>query len=277
MVEVEYKMDLTPKIIENEMYEAASRYTRGKARHYLGMSQIGAKCGRALWYAFRGFTPTPCAGQLKMIFSLGDKVEDEIVKWLTMAGYNVTDRQHEFLELNGFFKGHWDGLIEGGVIENPCVLEIKSMNSANFISTGKQGIKKAKPIYYCQVQCYMHYAKLSRALFVVMNKDNCAIYTEFIDYDFNMFKIIENRAIQIISSKDPPQGLPKDDFSCCNCSFGSLCLDGTAPQTEKTCGTCEFIRPYLENGIPAFGCAKHRKKITKWGSFCEDWEYIYKK
>ena len=66
----------------SDMYEAAANYERGPKRNYLGMSQIGKPCGRALWYSFRGFTPSAIDGQLKMIFSLGDRVEEEVIKWL---------------------------------------------------------------------------------------------------------------------------------------------------------------------------------------------------
>ena len=37
-----------------DMYEAAERSRRAEIRNYLGMSGIGDRCARKLWYQFRG-------------------------------------------------------------------------------------------------------------------------------------------------------------------------------------------------------------------------------
>lgn len=62
-----------------DMYEAAERSRRAETRNYLGMSGIGDRCARKLWYEFRGYSPRLLEGRSIMIFDLGNRVEDAVV------------------------------------------------------------------------------------------------------------------------------------------------------------------------------------------------------
>ena len=258
-----------PYPIINEMYEAAAKYERGPARNYLGMSQIGSPCGRALWYGFRGFTPSAIEGRAKMIFSLGDRVEEEVIKWIELAGYRVTDRQRTLVGVNGFFRGHWDGLIEG-ISSSLHILEIKSANTKRFKAYEAQGIKDLSPQYYCQVQCYMGYSGYEKALFVVMNKDNCELYTERIKFSKADFAMIETRARNIIYSNEAP---PKAADNCQYCGYHELCEAGSYVQTNSTCGTCKH---FVIKGEKMY-CTLRKGTIPAehWGKCCGSWSYIY--
>lgn len=254
--------------IVNEMYEAAAKESNG-GRHYLGMSEIGKSCSRALWLSFRGYTPSAIEGKAKMIFSLGNCVEDEVIKWLDLAGYKVTDRQREFLEVNGYFRGHWDGCIEG-ISSKPHVLEIKSANDSRFKSYQNLGVKAVSPEYYAQVQCYMGYSGLKRALFVIMNKNNCDLYTERVYYSKEDFVALEEKAKDIIGRVFPPEPLPEDRPVCEYCRFKFICRQAEGyVQKQRTCGTCIECIPKQMSML----CTRYQQTIKKWGMACPEWKF----
>ena len=229
--------------VVNEMYEAASA-SRDSPRSYLGMSQIGERCARKLWYAFRGYSSAPLAGRAAMIFDLGNRVEAAVLHWLAAAGYRVEDAQREFSAHAGLFRGHCDGIIHG-VSSRPHILEIKSANERRFKAFQSEGIRAVSPVYYCQAQCYMGYAGLERALFVVMNKNTCELYAERVYFSREDFEALHARAYAIITANNPPARLPEHregpeqgTQSCAWCDFHAVCLSGEAVQTEPSCGCC---------------------------------------
>lgn len=238
-------MVMTPAQIRivNEMYEAASA-SRDSPRNYLGMSRIGERCARKLWYAFRGYSPAPLEGRAAMIFDLGNRVEDAVLHWLDAAGYRVEDAQREFSAHAGMFRGHCDGIIHG-VTSRPHILEIKSANDRRFKAFQREGIRSVSPVYYCQAQCYMGYAGLERALFVVMNKNTCELYAERVHFSREDFEALHARAHAIITANDPPERPPdhrdsagEDAQICAWCDFHAVCLSGEAVQTVPSCGCC---------------------------------------
>jgi hypothetical protein len=95
------------------------------------MSAIGDNCARKLWLSFRGYTPLPLDGRVLMLFRFGDRVEEEIIYHLRLAGYSVEGQQESFADHDGWFKGHADGIIHG-VTRQQHILEIKSCNANKF-------------------------------------------------------------------------------------------------------------------------------------------------
>lgn len=198
------------------------------------MSRIGERCARKLWYAFRGYSPAPLEGRAAMIFDMGDRVEDAVRHWLDAAGYRVEDAQREFSVHAGMFRGHCDGIIHG-VTSRPHILEIKSANDRRFKAFQREGIRSVSPVYYCQAQCYMGYAGLERALFVVMNKNTCELYAERVHFSREDFEALHARAHAIITANDPPERPPdhrdsagEDAQICAWCDFHAVCLSGEA-------------------------------------------------
>lgn len=252
------------------MYEAASRFRKGKdIRHYLGMSGIGDKCARKIWYGFRGYTPTSLEGRVQMIYSLGDAVEKEVLRWLELAGYEVTDTQRTFEALNGHFRGHCDGVIHG-ITRQPHILEIKSASASRVKAFQTGTVAKVAPTYYAQVQCYMGYSGLERALFVVMNKNTCELYTERVHFDEHVFRAIEERARTIINSNvEPERAWEQGSRECSMCEYSGHCWSSPYLQTHKTCGTCASC--HIEN-LEA-RCERHNRLIEKWGKACPDWVF----
>lgn len=257
--------------ISENMYEAATRYRKEQGqRRYLGMSGIGGWCSRKIWYGFRGYQPKEIEGRTQMIFSLGSAVEAEVIKWLRGAGYQVDGQQDEFTALNGFFRGHCDGIIHG-VEEQPMILEIKSASAARTKAFKTSGIPANSSEYYAQVQCYMGYSGLRKAVWVVMNKDTCEIYTELCEYNEEDFKKIETKAQNIISANTVPDRMCEQPGRECGwCDYYGHCWNSPYIQSVHTCGTC--INCKFNGLMPV--CLKYNKEIKHWGACCDAWEFI---
>lgn len=231
------------------------------------MSGIGNPCSRAIWYAFRGYSPLPLDGRAAMIFDMGNRVEDAVIHWVTEAGYDITDRQLAFSAHNGFFRGHCDGVIHG-ITERPHILEIKSANAKKFKAFKDNGIAAVSPEYAAQVQCYMGYGGFERALWIVMCKDNCEIYTERAYFVREEFERLDKKALGIITAQDAPDPEP---HMCEWCGFRMWCKSpDEAIQSKSTCGTCVSLKMGLEPE-----CVRHKVKIKTWGISCQDWYPAY--
>ncbi len=256
-------------IVEN-MYEAASRYRKEQGqRTYLGMSGIGGWCSRKIWYGFRGYQAKEIEGRTQMIFSLGSAVEDEVIKWLRGAGYQIDGQQGEFSAVNGFFRGHCDGVIQG-VEDQPMILEIKSASASRTKAFKASGIPANSSEYYAQVQCYMGYSGLRKAVWVVMNKDTCELYTEVCEYNEADFKAIEAKAQTIIMANEPPDRMcDRPGRECEWCDYYGHCWTPPYIQTVRTCGTCSNCR---FDGLQPV-CTKENKAINHWGTFCDGWSF----
>lgn len=261
--------------IANEIYEAAAD-TFGEHRSYLGMSQIGLPCERALWLQFRGFTSHPPDGRVNMIFRLGQLIEDEVICLLKKAGYQVDSQQKTFVAHNGHFRGHCDGIIYR-VTSVPHILEIKSANDRNFRAFSDHGIRNTNPAYYCQAQCYMGYSGLNRALFVVENKNTCKIYTERIYLNKFDFNNLHQRAYRIITTNElPKKQFAEDSVFCQWCNYRLQCwYPEEVIMKNRVCGTCHYLWWLkLEKWCRH---PDHSFKILQWGLGCSDWENIFEK
>lgn len=259
-----------PDRVAEAMYEAASRWRKDSGvRSYLGMSGIGGTCRRKIWYGFRGYTPTALEGRVQMIFSMGDAVELQTLRWLEQAGYRITDRQRSFELLNGLLRGHCDGIIEG-VTSRPHILEIKSASASRFKLFKDNGICETSPEYAAQVQMYMGCAGLDRALFVVMNKNTCEILTERVHFQKREFDALVEKAREIISADVEIKAYGKDSRECGMCDYRMHCWHAPYIQEAPTCGTCFHC---AFHGIAPW-CRKHDHDILKWGMACPDWEFL---
>lgn len=194
-----------------------------KPRNYLGMSEIG-DCARKLWLKFHvGAVDVPTPRMMRL-FGLGDMIEARVVKELKAAGFKISGRQKPFKDFKGKFKGHCDGIVEGlPESSKPHILEVKSANDKNFELFQKKGVKGQSFKYWAQVQCYMGYAKLERAIIIIESKNTSDRYQERIHFDKDSFESLKAKAGAIIHAKTPPSGV--NDWTCewCPCNTSELC------------------------------------------------------
>jgi hypothetical protein len=206
--------------------EALATARQSQRRHYLGMSEIGDECSRKLWLKYHLQIPQEFPGRVLRMFDLGNLIEDRIIMELNECGFTVTGQQASFTDFDGAFCGHCDGIISE-LIESdvPHILEIKSASDASFKQFKKDGIE-AHPAfgakYAAQVQCYMGYSGLKRALFIVENKNTSEMYPERVRFDRSAFDAIRKKAERILTGKIP-EGISSrlDHWQCKMCSFNS--------------------------------------------------------
>jgi CRISPR/Cas system-associated exonuclease Cas4 (RecB family) len=228
------------KLLIEEIIEGKTITT--KPRPYFGISGIGEKCPRKLWYSFRWVADEEITPRQNRLFSRGHREEPIVITDLLNAGVSVHSSQITAVTGHGHIKGHPDGICEG-VPDSPAtphLLEIKTANDANFKKMKTHGIKTAKPEYYAQVQCYMKLFKLRRTLFIVVNKNTDERYYERIKYSAKDATLLISRAIEIITTEEiPPKIGSKVWYECKWCKFYAVCQLGAEP--NHNCRTCTHI------------------------------------
>lgn len=256
---------VTPETVKR-IYAWYEAQRKGKShRPHLGGSQIGHECGRALWYQFRWADTPDHEGRVLRLFETGDREEDRVVANLRAIGVTVWDRDPEtgkqvrFEAHGGHFALSLDGVVEGlHESKQPHTLEIKTMNDRNFKTLEKDGVQKAKPIYWAQCQIGMHMAELDRCLFIAVNKNDDSIYMERIKADPAEGMKLLARAAAIIFAERPPARLRDDPsfYICRFCDYRRVCHEGKPP--EVNCRTCAHATPEPSGG---WSCAKG---LTMW-------------
>lgn len=206
-------------------------------RQYLGGSIVGRDCEREIAYQYHA-TPKDegkgFSGQLYRIFDRGHKGEDRMAEYLRVAGFElVTHRQDGsqfgFSALGGRFAGHIDGVVVAGPLSVswPALWENKILNAKSYGELWNHGLKKNKPVYYTQVQLYMAYMELERALFTAENADTCEVYTEVVEFDPAHAQAMSDRAVRIVQSQRPEDlarvAGDKTDYRCRMCDFANTC------------------------------------------------------
>lgn len=230
---------------------------RAERRHSrrLGASQIGKPCDRALWYSFRWAKTPSFPGRMYRLFQTGHLEEYKIGEELKRIGIDFkavdeeTGEQYEFTAVGDHFVCKLDGAA-AGFPEAPAtwhVVEMKTSNEENWKKMQKDGIQKAKPEYYAQVQIGMGLSGMDRAAFIAVNKNTDDIYFERVKFDKVEYGRLIQRAREIIFSITAPDRISESPawFQCKFCDYHEVC-HGSA-FAEKNCRTCCRSMP-LEDG-----------------------------
>lgn len=276
-------------VIDSAVQAALSEPPRG----HMGASQIGKECERALWYGFRWASHKQFSGRMLRLFNRGHEEEPRFIRWLTLAGITVSaadanGKQFSFSEpsTGNHFAGSMDGACVGvpGAEKTWHVLEFKTSSAKAFKELCASGVAKAKPEHYAQMQVYMRWTGMERALYMSVNKDDDSLYMERIAYDKQTADLLISRAQRIIESQNPPAGISEraDWYQCKFCDFHGLChgrkeetTGGLGPKSlpDVNCRTCLHATPELDGDarwschrwacdIPVEGqrqgCAEHR-------------------
>ena len=246
-------------------------------RGYLGASSIGHECERYLWYAFRFCCKPEFDGRMHRLFQTGHLEEPRMVRELRGIGCEVHDvnpstgKQFAVTAMCGHFGGHMDGCILG-IPEAPKtwhVTEYKTASAKNFAKVVKQGVKKAYPKHFAQMMIYMGLSKMTRAFYMVKNKDTDHLHSERVRFDSKIYLKIAQKIKRIIEATQPPERFydRPDSFGCKYCDAQELCWgmgDTCLPIPSKTCRSCCHATPLQENKDLTEGewfCEKHKVKI----------------
>ena len=189
--------------------------------NYLGMSGLG-KDSCTLWYDYHSpiFNEPVVLGSNKTrIFRLGKIIEEELIQSITEGGGIVTGRQDKFIDFDGRLQGHCDG-----ILDYTHVLECKS-TSRDFEAYRSGRLQDINPSYYDQIQLYMYYSSLGRAMEVFYNKINSQIAAKEVLFDKTRVNYLRLKAYYILESKHPFH-IPKSFRVDCNsCEWLDICKD----------------------------------------------------
>ena len=269
-----------------------AKYGAELQRPYLGASAIGKPCLRQHWYSFRWSKPAEFSGRLYRVFQSGHLQEPRVYADLRAIGCKVYDINPSTGQQFGWsepstgyhFRGNADGIVTGlpQAPKTPHILEIKTASDKYFREMQKSGVKQAKPEHWAQMQSYMHwsiaeFAKngCTRAIYIVVNKDNDDIYTERLEYDAKAAQEIVDKALAIITAAEPPVGISTDPtwYECKFCDYHSICHGEKLP--APTCRSCAHATPEL-TGKAVWSCASHQTELTvdQQRKGCENHRYI---
>lgn len=190
------------------------------------MSSLGDMCHRRLWLEYHKGFKEAFPGRMLRLFKMGNTIEKIVISDLRAAGYRVTGRQQAFHDFGRRLRGHCDGIIEGlRESSRPHILEVKSASDKSFKEFQAKGLSghSYADKYEAQLQMYMGYAGLDRALFVVENKNDQARYSERVRFDFHRFGELREKARNIINARLPPRGISDrpDWYQCKYCHLNN--------------------------------------------------------
>ena len=191
-------------------------------RQHLGLSEIGHKCPRWLWYAHHNTPSKPVEGRIIRLFRTGNIIEDAIISDLESIDIEVTDRQREVEIVNGdiVLRGHIDGIVSGQL------LEIKSTNEKYFKQLLKVGYEKWNPKYKAQAHVYMVLCDLEECMVIVENKNDSNLYieTQKLDRDYVTKLLID--VFAAITPDTPPDRMCPDIswYESKYCKYQEFCF-----------------------------------------------------
>jgi hypothetical protein len=181
---------------------------------------------------------------------------------LKAAGLTVTDAltQQKTITLAPHFGCTPDGIVTGHP-EAPRTrhsLEIKTHSLKSFTTLDKDGVEKAHPKHWAQMQCEMKAQNTDRALYIAVCKDDDRIYTERVKVDYEAQEAIVERAKRIISSDrmpEPCSGASPSWYVCKMCAASDLC-HGSKTTDQVNCRTCTFSTAEQDGtwSCARFGC-----------------------
>ena len=222
-------------------------------RPHMGCSQLGHPCDRWLWLSFRWAVQPKLPGRILRLFRRGQMEEAVIVSDLRAIGIDVrcTGDQQVRVNLGAHISGSIDAIIESGVPEAPKkrhIAEFKTHSKKSFDDLEKNGVEKAKPEHWVQMQLYMHGTKIDRALYVAICKDDDRIYTERVRYDKEVAEKYIERGRRIALSDRMPEPISTDPswYQCKQCPAHEFCHE-TRLTKHVNCRTCAHSTA-LENG-----------------------------
>jgi hypothetical protein len=247
-----------PDVTIQQLIDRAHEAKREEPRHYLGVSELGTECERALWYSFRWALLPHAEGRMMRIWRTGHESEATLVGDLEAIGIKVR-RQQEEISFGGHILGHIDGtaLSVPGAEKTEHLLELKSAKLERYNLLEKKGVKEAEPKYWVQMQGYMLALGLTRALFVSRCKDDERLYSERVHFEREPTEAWVERGHRVSLMSDAPERIDERPsfYKCKMCDWIDLCHKAKSTDAVN-CRTCAHSSA-LESG---------EWKCERWGA-----------
>ena len=250
-------------------------------RGHLGMSSIGAD-KRAVWLEYRWSFPKDLTARTLRIFELGNVLEEVVLGYLEDIGVEVHGREPNQIRYSDH-QGHFGGSLDGAGLGVPGapktwhVIEIKTANDSRFNALKKDGYKKWSPTYYAQLQLYMHYSSMKRALVCVYNKNTSAIYTERLNYKKLEALGFIQKASEILSDDDLPDSSYPDRSWYEISNYKSDEYQAIYWGDELPRANCRNCRFHMKSTDATHGCSFHKKALTTDEQYagCHDHNWLH--
>lgn len=232
---------------------------------------IGDPCTAFLSFTLRGFPNNPVFARLRRIFRIGHLLEDEVVNMLRAAGLRVwekdplTGKQFTYEMFGGHIRAKADGQIEWESVLH--ILEIKSMNDAQWKKFKADGVRLSHPKYFAQVQFEMGLSKIQSAVIVAYNKDNSDLHAQVIPFDDFTYAGLLQRAELVLKNEGQKIATDESDWRCKFCPKSNVCWQGA--EVQKTCQTCRHSLAWTDR---KWFCLLKKEEAT---APCGDWD-LYK-
>ena len=250
MSDLAFRADLKLATATLAAIDAATlRSAEDGLRPHLGASLIGRPCERALWYTFRWCAVQKHEPRILRLFARGHREEEHLSALLRAAGATVMTVNPSTGRQWSFGNGHFGGSMDGACVGLPDapktwhVVEYKTHGAKSFASLSAKGVQAAKPEHWAQMQCYMAWTGMERALYVAVCKDDDRLYLERVDADKPAAQALMDRAQRIIDAPTPPEGISTDPswYECKFCDHREICHGTAAPL--PTCRSCSHSTP----------------------------------
>lgn len=248
------------KLKIEELLENRSIPTHHQNR--IGASALGGPCDRQIWYKWRWVQQNFITPRIKRLFNRGSQEEPIVYEELEEVGVVI----HSTQDFKHFCHGY-GGLMHDGIISNVPdapkamhILEIKTGNQKNFDKVKRNGVQKAKPEHYLQIQMYMRHWEIDRGLYIFSNKQDDQRHYERVRLDKEISIKAEKRCEKIVLSETPPQraGETMDKWPCMWCDYKLVCFKGKP--VAKNCRTCKHVNLI---GDGQWGCGLRDDKVLK--------------
>lgn len=220
------------RVIEND-------HANEKPRDYVGASGVSEECSRKVWYGLNGYKQEFPVKAL-MAIQDGHDTEEKINEWvrripgIELYTHNEDGNQYGFSDLQGKYKGHYDGVIRGipqapktwHIYEVKCVGEkyFKELQKIIKEHGEKEALKRWRPTYYGQAVTYMWYEKLTRHITVVSTPGGRELLTVRTNANATYAKSLKEKAERIINATEPPERIGGEDYwKCRMCGFREVC------------------------------------------------------
>jgi hypothetical protein len=212
-------------------------------RGYIGASSIGDECELKLWMQYK----KPELKKQKpattiMAANDGHRSEDLVASLIRQSPYNIELTTHDsngkqlgFSDLEGNYKGHWDGLILGipQAPKTTHVWEHKAKNQKYYdaLTKLKEKVPEKSVLeewdynYYCQGVTYMHYSGTTRHYTTVALAGTRGLQSIRTNENPKLAIHLRDKAQRIINYISPPVGISTNPsfYKCKLCDFYNTC------------------------------------------------------
>lgn len=214
-----------------------------RPRNYIGASSIGEECELRLWLKYRHADKAmPRTAKLILAANDGHRGEDLAACYLRQVpGVELwthqDGKQYGFVDFEGEFKGHIDGIIKGiplaptttHIWENKVCNEKKYNELKKIVE--KHGMKEALYYwdykYYCQAVINMDYFDIERHYMTVWLAGSRALQTIRTNSNKELAEQLKAKAQRIIKAQTPPIGISQNPnwYKCKPefCEFSENC------------------------------------------------------